>query len=271
MTLKEQIQEAEKAQNLQYNEISVFRDAWKTASKKELCPENPELIRDLEVYSFGLKQDNLEETFEVSIQIGKYAYVTLKPGNRFRVSTTSYAYDETKEGLLDILENALICHKLMLDIVGNPKVYERLRDTYKELLNSFEYKECVGKFHNAASKTAGLRKLLEDELKLEKATKIAAFRVEGQILICKDHWYRTKSTSALTLGMVTRVTPTKIKVDTYTFSGRYDSETTPTYDELVAQGMEYFNKNKEWILTNKTGTFYKNEILLEDFEFLNRS
>ncbi len=255
MTLQEQRDSTSKEIDLAYATIDNLKKAWAEKVASFLYPQDPGKIRvSVEYHSDWEGSSGIS----LSLKLGGYAWVDLKPEGRFQFSTTGYAYDSSREGILDIVKEAGHMHNLLAAIVSSDTIYTRICDEYTSMvISNEEYIEARQKLELLHKKLSGINSQIEEERRIAKESLTNSLRVQGLLLKSK-HTYGSR----LVLGLVTQVTPTKIRI----YMDSYYPETGESQEDLFKRAILHMNSVKGVALIHKYGDFYKNGVLADDFE-----
>lgn len=277
MTLQERNIDLNNKYNDAYHKLELVKQDYKDNLVKFIQKTfaTTSEIRITEVHGhysseFEFDLARVAESFEISLKIGNYAHVDLYPNKDFSVSTTSYSYRKShKESLVELLEEAGRLHNLMTAIVKDETFYEyALKEYIESVLKNECYQSATADMKKYAAELNNVKRLLNEAAQIERQSATAAMRVVGQLVVVKtatpvgtEAW---KTKTHIDIGIVTQVTPQKVRIETY---GAYRNK-DESFADMMARGLDYITKNKEYLLTYKSGKFYKNEILLSNFEIL---
>lgn len=269
MTLAERYQDLETKANEAWSKRDDIRKVWVNTVAKAIYPEDLEKIQLITVSTHSyLDDDATEKNFSVEFKLGDYAFVTLRPNKHFRISTTGYSYSDDESGdVLERLRAAGEMHSLMMTLIESDHWYNYCKEMYTSIvLNNEDYHKADTELQDIHKQQVELKKQIQEEDRIKRDAEVASMRIKGQLLLYKGPRPYSSKERRLELNLVTQVTPQKIRVAGFGF---YLKE-GETFDEMLERGLQYINQNKEYLLNNKSGDFYKNETLASSFEIFNR-
>lgn len=258
MTTAEKYEELETKSDEIWKKRERILKAWADAVAQVAYPQDPSKIHALRATTRNFSED--KDYFSIDCRLGDYANLTLSPGRDFRLSTTGYGYfkDESTD-VLDVLKKAGEMHSLLLALISSDSWYNCCKEKYTEMvLRNPDYLKVQAESQDIYTQQNEAKKQIAEEDRIKREQDSAAKRVVGTILELPGRRFGAHED----LGLVTSVTPTKIRIEFFSFYDEVDDEGKTT-QKAADKGLKYIQKNAKLLIENKRGSFVKNERLGE--------
>ena len=259
MTLKEQLHDLKIQADELRSKKEALKEAWRKNVRETLYLQDPSKIRNVEVRSASYCDDpeDMEKRKVIEFRLDDFCTLTVGEDRDkdFDISTTGYFTHDVKD--IPRLENASAMFTLAMAIIKNARdgsLVPFVLKGYKEVILSKEYLNLDAQLKEVYKASNRVQDAIRAEEKILREQEIAAKRVVGTIVKAEERY-------GTLIGIVTHVTPSKVKIDTFRFYDEHDEEgkVTKTAEE---KSMEYIQKNRAALIDRKGGEWVKNENLI---------
>ncbi len=200
-------------------------------------------------YSKDYEADKFR-TFDVSLP-GVHITLSEDPTKIFYISTTGCSTRSYAEDVSEILEYAANVQKA-IGWTYNSSAYDQIKACFDEAQTTPE----VVQIEDDVDELLKLRN--EENAKIDAATKLAieseraAKRIVGQLMVQQHYNWRE-------IGIVTRVTPKKVKIESYSV---YPSSAEESIEDATKRMAGQLTEQLQRFIDNDFGSFVQNEALV---------